>query len=75
MTENKIKKITNFLMDQAGKAGKVFDVYGVDTKNETIMIEVHIPVEGQLSKNVLLETNTTQENMTTVNLKQAIATL
>ena len=75
MTENKIEKITNFLMDQAGKAGKVFDVYGVDTKNETIMIEVHIPVEGQLSKNVLLETNTTQENMTTVNLKQAIATL
>ena len=75
MTENKIKKITNFLMKQAGKAGKVFDVYGVDTKDETITIEVHIPVEGQLSNVVLLETNATQKNMTTVNLKETVAAL
>ena len=75
MTENKIEKITNFLMEQAGKAGKVFDVYGVNTKDETIMIEVHVPVEGNLSNVVLLETNTAQKNMTTVNLKQAVASL
>ena len=75
MTENKIEKITNFLMAQAGKAGKVFDVYGVDTRDETITIEVHVPVEGQLSNVVLLETNATQKNMTTVNLKQTVAAL
>ena len=75
MTENKIEKITNFLMEQAGKAGKVFDVYGVNFEDETIIIEVHVPVEGQLNNVVLLETNATQENMTTVNLKQAVATL
>ena len=75
MTENKIEKITNFLMDQAGKAGKVFDVYGVDTRDETITIEVHVPVEGQLSNVVLLETNATQKNMTTVNLKETVAAL
>ena len=75
MTENKIEKITNFLMEQAGKAGRVFDVYGVDTKDETITIEVHVPVEGQLSNVVLLETNATQKNMTTVNLKQTVAAL
>lgn len=75
MTENKIEKITNFLMDQAGKAGKVFDVYGVDTKDETITIEVHVPIEGQLSNVVLLETNATQKDMTTVNLKQTVASL
>lgn len=73
MTENKIEKITNFLMEQAGKAGKVFDVYGVDTKDETITIEVHVPVEGQLSNVVLLETNATMKNMTTVHLKNAVA--
>ena len=75
MTENKIEKITNFLMDQAGKAGKVFDVYGVNFEKETVMIEVHVPVKGQFHNVVLLETNATQENMTTVNLKQAVATL
>ena len=75
MTENKIEKITNFLMDQAGKAGKVFDVYGVNFEQETVMIEVHVPVKGQFHNVVLLETNATQENMTTVNLKQAVATL
>ena len=75
MTENKIKTIANFLMNQAGKAGKIFDVYGVNFENETIMIEVHVPMEGQLNNVVLLETNATQKDMTTVNLKQAVATL
>lgn len=71
MSEKRIENIVNYLIQEAGKKGEVFDVFNEQITEEDLKIQVR----SNANNLVLLNTNVNQKDVTTVALRNAVATL